>query len=98
MSAIDILAKDASERTGATPEAVRAVLVKGVRHIPEGTKINRESMAAALQAARSEPGGVSAEESKILDYLGSELNSLGRLKQALVFGAISANIGELRQG
>jgi len=105
MSAVGILIDDTSTKTGTSPEAVRAVLGRGVSHIPEGTKIDRESMALALEATRAELNGsvplsssvASSEElNRILDHLETELNSMGRLKSTIVFGAIRAGIGDLR--
>jgi len=103
MSTVGMLIQQTTEATGASTEAVRGVLSQGARHIPEGTKVNRESLAEAFEATRAdlngEPGGSDrTEKLDILSYLETELNSLGRLKQIVVFGAIGSNIGELREG
>lgn len=106
MSAVGILIDDTSAKTDTSPEAVRLILSLGVRHIPEGTKIDGKSMASALEATRREvngpvpphsPVGTQEDFNAIIDHLETELSSMGRVKSALVFGAIRAGIGELRE-
>ena len=105
MSAVGILIDDTASKTQTAPEAVRTILGLGVGHIPEGTKIDRESMATALEATRRDVNGAVPLQSStgsqkdfnaILDHLEAELSSMGRMKAAMVFGAIRAGIKDLR--
>lgn len=101
MSAIGILIDDTSAKTKTSPEAVRGALDLAVSKIPRDAKIDAKNLVLALAAARRDVRGTELvgdreEICLILDHLENELNSLGRLKQVLVFGAIRSGIDELR--
>ncbi len=95
MSTIDFVVDQVSGRTGGDPKTVRELLGRGIRHIPEGTPVDRVSMAAALEATRLEL--TDPEEVRIIERIERELRSMGVLKQILVFSTISGGIDELRR-
>lgn len=94
MSTIDFVVEHAASKTGGDPKAVRSLIGRGIRHIPEGTPVNRASMASALEAARAELAD--PEEIRIVEHIESEFRSMGFLKQTLVFGMMNSKIDELR--
>lgn len=95
MSTIDFVVDQVSSRTGGEPKTVRELLGQGIRHIPEGTPVNRASMAAALEATRLEL--TDPEEIRIIERIEDQFRSMGMLKQILVFSTISSGIDELRR-
>ena len=95
MSTIDFVVDQVSGRTEGDPKTVRELLGRGVRHIPEGTPVNRASMAAALEATRLEL--TDPEEIRIIERIEGEFQAMGMLKQILVFSTISGGIDELRR-
>lgn len=95
MSTIDFVVDQVSGRTGGDPKTVRELLGQGIRHIPEGTPVNRASMASALEATRLEL--TDPEEIRIIERIEAEFQSMGMLKQMLVFSTISSGIADLRR-
>ena len=95
MSTIDFVVDQVSGRTEGDPKTIRELLGRGIRHIPEGTPVDRASMAAALEATRLEL--TDPEEVRIIERIERELRSMGVLKQILVFSTISGGIDELRR-
>lgn len=95
MSTIDFVVDQVSTRTGGEPKTVRELLGRGIRHIPEGTPVNKASMAAALEATRLEL--TDPEEIRIIERIEYQFRSMGMLKQMLVFSTISSGIDELRR-
>lgn len=90
MSTVDFVVSQATARTGSSPAAVRALLTLGLNHVPEGTRVNRESMALALEATR-------LELNQLLDQVETEFEALGPLKQMLVFSAIGSGLDDVRR-
>lgn len=94
MSTIDFVVEHAASKTGGDPKAVRSLIGRGIRHIPEGSPINKASMASALKVTRTELAD--PEEIRIVEHIEAEFRSMGFLKQTLVFGMMNSKIDEIR--
>lgn len=94
MSTVNFVVDQVAARTGGDPTAVRSLIGHAVKHIPEGTKVDKKTMMTALESTRKNLD--STELHGLLDRVEAEFQGLGALKQMLVFSAINAEIGSLR--
>lgn len=95
MSTIDFVVEQAAARTGGTPEAVRSLISIALNHIPEGTTVDRNSMAMAMEATRKDLKD--PELHSILDRVEEQFSSMGMLKQILVFSTLNSGIEDARR-
>lgn len=94
MSAVDFVVEQVATRTGGRPEAVKSLIKIAVTHIPEGTRVDKGSLATALETTRKELRD--DELSGLLIKVEEEFQRLGPLKQMLAFSAISSQLDSIR--